>query len=113
MLTALAVTMISYAYFEQREERKEEYYILLILATLVVAGVDRMARDAFIRACGTSGAGRARKGLQADGRRARNLCASIRREGCAADRREAAVRPLHQGAGAAGTRRHKVRHCGT
>jgi NADH-quinone oxidoreductase subunit N len=31
---ALAVTMISYAYFEQREERKEEYYILLILATL-------------------------------------------------------------------------------
>jgi NADH-quinone oxidoreductase subunit N len=34
MLTAVAVTMISYAYFEQREERKEEYYILLILATL-------------------------------------------------------------------------------
>jgi NADH-quinone oxidoreductase subunit N len=34
LLTALAVTMISYAYFEQREERKEEYYILLILATL-------------------------------------------------------------------------------
>jgi NADH-quinone oxidoreductase subunit N len=31
---SLAVTMISYAYFEQREERKEEYYILLILATL-------------------------------------------------------------------------------
>ena len=31
---ALAVTMISYAYFEQREERKEEYYILLILGTL-------------------------------------------------------------------------------
>lgn len=31
---ALAVTMLSYAYFEQREERKEEYYILLILATL-------------------------------------------------------------------------------
>jgi NADH-quinone oxidoreductase subunit N len=31
---ALVVTMISYAYFEQREERKEEYYILLILATL-------------------------------------------------------------------------------
>jgi len=34
LLTALAVSMISYAYFEQREERKEEYYILLILATL-------------------------------------------------------------------------------
>lgn len=34
LMTALAVTMISYAYFEQREERKEEYYILLILATL-------------------------------------------------------------------------------
>lgn len=34
LLTAVAVTMISYAYFEQREERKEEYYILLILATL-------------------------------------------------------------------------------
>jgi len=34
LLTALAVTMLSYAYFEQREERKEEYYILLILATL-------------------------------------------------------------------------------
>src|SRR5688500_4729434 len=34
LLTALAVTMISYAYFEQREERKEEYYILLILGTL-------------------------------------------------------------------------------
>lgn len=34
LLIALAVTMISYAYFEQREERKEEYYILLILATL-------------------------------------------------------------------------------
>lgn len=31
---SLAVTMLSYAYFEQREERKEEYYILLILATL-------------------------------------------------------------------------------
>ena len=28
LLTAVAVTMISYAYFEQREERKEEYYIL-------------------------------------------------------------------------------------
>ncbi len=34
LLTAVAVTMISYAYFEQREERNEEYYILLILATL-------------------------------------------------------------------------------
>jgi NADH-quinone oxidoreductase subunit N len=34
LLTALAVTMISFAYFEQPEERKEEYYILLILATL-------------------------------------------------------------------------------
>jgi NADH-quinone oxidoreductase subunit N len=31
---ALVVTMMSYAYFEQREERKEEYYILLILGTL-------------------------------------------------------------------------------
>jgi len=34
LTTALFVTMLSYAYFEQREERKEEYYILLILATL-------------------------------------------------------------------------------
>lgn len=34
IITALALTMLSYAYFEQREERKEEYYILLILATL-------------------------------------------------------------------------------
>jgi NADH-quinone oxidoreductase subunit N len=34
LLTALAITTISFAYFEQREERKEEYYILLILATL-------------------------------------------------------------------------------
>ena len=34
LATAFAVTMLSYAYFEQREERKEEYYILLILATL-------------------------------------------------------------------------------
>lgn len=33
VLTALAVSMMSYAYFEQREERKGEYYILLILAT--------------------------------------------------------------------------------
>jgi NADH-quinone oxidoreductase subunit N len=36
-LTSLAVTMISFAYFEQREERKEEYYILLILGTLGAA----------------------------------------------------------------------------
>lgn len=34
LLTSLAVTLLSYAYFEQREERKGEYYILLILATL-------------------------------------------------------------------------------
>jgi len=34
LITSLALTMLSYAYFEQREERKEEYYILLILATL-------------------------------------------------------------------------------
>ena len=34
---AFSVTMLSYAYFEQREERKEEYYILLILATLGAA----------------------------------------------------------------------------
>lgn len=34
LLATVAVTMISYAYFEQREERKEEYYILLILGTL-------------------------------------------------------------------------------
>jgi NADH-quinone oxidoreductase subunit N len=34
LATAFAITMLSYAYFEQREERKEEYYILLILATL-------------------------------------------------------------------------------
>lgn len=34
---SLACSMISYAYFEQREERKEEYYILLILATLGAA----------------------------------------------------------------------------
>lgn len=33
LITAFALTMLSYAYFEQREERKEEYYILLILAT--------------------------------------------------------------------------------
>ncbi len=37
LITALALTMLSYAYFEQREERKEEYYILLILATLGAA----------------------------------------------------------------------------
>jgi len=34
LVIAFAVTMLSYAYFEQREERKEEFYILLILATL-------------------------------------------------------------------------------
>ena len=34
LLIAFAITMISYAYFEQREERKEEYYILLLLGTL-------------------------------------------------------------------------------
>lgn len=34
LIASLAVTMLSYAYFEQREERKEEYYILLILAVL-------------------------------------------------------------------------------
>ncbi|WP_205501838.1 NADH-quinone oxidoreductase subunit N [Rufibacter psychrotolerans] len=34
LATSLFVTMVSYAYFEQREERKEEYYILLLLATL-------------------------------------------------------------------------------
>jgi NADH-quinone oxidoreductase subunit N len=39
LLTSLAITMISYAYFEQREERKEEYYILLILATLGAAAL--------------------------------------------------------------------------
>lgn len=37
VLGTLAVVMISYAYFEQREERKEEYYILLLLATLGAA----------------------------------------------------------------------------
>ena len=37
LVTSLVVAMISYAYFEQREERKEEYYILLILATLGAA----------------------------------------------------------------------------
>lgn len=39
LATAFAVTMLSYAYFEQREERKEEYYILLILATLGAAAL--------------------------------------------------------------------------
>jgi NADH-quinone oxidoreductase subunit N len=34
LLTALLISMLSYAYFEQREERKEEYYLLLILSTL-------------------------------------------------------------------------------
>jgi NADH-quinone oxidoreductase subunit N len=34
LLTSLLVSMLSYAYFEQREERKEEYYLLLVLATL-------------------------------------------------------------------------------
>ncbi|MDX5420000.1 MAG: NADH-quinone oxidoreductase subunit N [Hymenobacteraceae bacterium] len=34
LLTALLISMLSYAYFEQREERKEEYYILLLLATI-------------------------------------------------------------------------------
>jgi NADH-quinone oxidoreductase subunit N len=34
LITAVVLTMLSYSYFEQREERKEEYYILLILATL-------------------------------------------------------------------------------
>lgn len=34
IISTLAVVMISYPYFEQREERKEEYYILLVLATL-------------------------------------------------------------------------------
>lgn len=36
-LSSLAVTMISFAYFEQREERKEEFYILLVLGTLGAA----------------------------------------------------------------------------
>lgn len=34
LIASLIVAMMSYAYFEQREERKEEYYILLILGTL-------------------------------------------------------------------------------
>jgi NADH-quinone oxidoreductase subunit N len=37
LLTSLFVTLVSYAYFEQREERREEYYILLLLATLGAA----------------------------------------------------------------------------
>src|SRR5882672_1942366 len=34
VMSTLAVALLSYAYFEQREERKEEYYILILLATL-------------------------------------------------------------------------------
>ncbi|AKD03958.1 NADH-quinone oxidoreductase subunit N [Pontibacter korlensis] len=34
LATALLISMLSYAYFEQREEQKEEYYILLLLSTL-------------------------------------------------------------------------------
>ncbi|MBI1769788.1 MAG: NADH-quinone oxidoreductase subunit N [Bacteroidetes bacterium] len=34
VMSTLAISLLSYAYFEQREERKEEYYILLLLATL-------------------------------------------------------------------------------
>ncbi|QEC52276.1 NADH dehydrogenase subunit N [Anseongella ginsenosidimutans] len=34
LLAALAVTLLSYGYFEQRESRREEYYVLLVLATL-------------------------------------------------------------------------------
>ncbi|TPE43009.1 NADH-quinone oxidoreductase subunit N [Pontibacter mangrovi] len=34
LATSLLISMLSYAYFEQREEQKEEYYILLILSTL-------------------------------------------------------------------------------
>lgn len=34
VMSTLAVSLLSYAYFEQREERKEEYYVLLLLATL-------------------------------------------------------------------------------
>jgi len=34
VMSTLAVALLSYAYFEQREERKEEYYVLLLLATL-------------------------------------------------------------------------------
>lgn len=34
LLAALAVTLLSYGYFEQRESRREEYYVLLLLATV-------------------------------------------------------------------------------
>jgi NADH-quinone oxidoreductase subunit N len=34
LVTTLFVVLMSYAYFEQREERKEEFYILIILASL-------------------------------------------------------------------------------
>jgi NADH-quinone oxidoreductase subunit N len=34
LLASLLISMLSYAYFEQREERKEEYYMLLLLATI-------------------------------------------------------------------------------
>lgn len=34
LIASVALTMLSFSYFEQREERKEEYYILLILAIL-------------------------------------------------------------------------------
>ncbi|MCJ8164336.1 NADH-quinone oxidoreductase subunit N [Pontibacter sp. E15-1] len=34
LLASLLISMLSYAYFEQREEQKEEYYILLILSSL-------------------------------------------------------------------------------
>jgi len=34
LATALLISMLSYAYFEQQREQKEEYYILLLLATL-------------------------------------------------------------------------------
>jgi NADH-quinone oxidoreductase subunit N len=37
VMSSLAIALLSYAYFEQREERKEEYYILLLLATLGAA----------------------------------------------------------------------------
>ncbi|MCI0750951.1 MAG: NADH-quinone oxidoreductase subunit N [Flammeovirgaceae bacterium] len=37
VISTLAIVMLSYPYFEQREERKEEYYILLLLATLGAA----------------------------------------------------------------------------
>ena len=34
LLATLAVALLSYGYFEQRESRREEYYVLLILAAL-------------------------------------------------------------------------------